>query len=216
MHRLGQLGVRILPPFPGNTLVPVATTPEPPMLSEDMTDVARVAHIAAAYRAVSLHRFGKVSLFMLQGDATKHRSFGTLFNVAGIMSAARMSPIAWALWKADWWRSEARKPRVPHVSMLFSKRSLDEHASWFERDKGSYSGGRRVLGLKHRELAEDWEAMWRDLRRERPQNREELARVVEATFPGDSFETRLREAKFEAAMIQQQIDAKVQAGEVLW
>lgn len=214
--RLQDLGIRILPPYPGDSLVPLATVPSPRLLTVDMTDVERVRWCATVYRSVVANRFYKPSHFMMQGDITAHRNYGTVLRAAGIMSVAGIPPMAWVLWMADWWKSERRTPEVMPAHIAMCAATLEKNVRWFNDVREAYMGGQRRFGHRHLILATDWGEMWTMLLRERPTTRDAYAEVVARVFPGDSYERRLREAVAEAQYTQAQLAYAEQLGEVLW
>lgn len=213
--RLLALGDRVLPPYPGSSLVPLARVPAPPLLSDAQTEIEHVQRLGLLWRNALSHRIGRSSYFMVKGrDTAGQRTL--LMRAAAMMRTSAIPPAAWILWNLDWWLSEPRRPKVPTPGFVFSPNRLEKHGPWFHDEKLAYMGGAIRPGPQHLRLIADWGAMWGCLLRERPETRDTLAAAVERFFPGDDYDVRLRAATVEARAIQRQMDALVQAGGIIW
>jgi hypothetical protein len=186
-------------------------------LRKDDSPVEWVKTLAQSYRGAIFRKFRSPSYFMSRGDVSKHGSYGLLLKAAEQISTYQIAPAAWCLFSIDVWaETVVQLKSPPTVAFVFSEMRLEQRVFWFEAERDNYAGGEIKYGPNHLKLASDWMTMKQELLRLRPQTREELTKVVDRYFPGDSYDRRLANAAAEARRIQAQIDRSVAEGEVLW
>jgi hypothetical protein len=210
-----RLGQRLIPPYPGEQLVPTVRIPAPPCLPRNSTPAETVRVLATNYRGTLLVKFGKISRFLLQGAPEGHRNYGMLLRAAELLTAEGIPPATWCLFSADVWRKYHDGPVPP--AFVFAATRILESRDWFESTAAAqYLGGAVRYASEHRKLLADHQRMWHELLWAAPSDRSGVIAIVDVFFPGREFEDRVSLARMQARKIQIQIDQGIAEGAMLW
>lgn len=216
--RVRELGVRLLPPYPGLEVIPPVRRPAPRPLPDriDPEDAARF--LAASYRGAVAEKFPRAELSRFLRGRTRpkdHKHFKLLVDAAEHMRAQKIAPGAWALFSCDVKIAATQpRPQIPQVPWVYSLKRLQTRQEWFEDDRDEYAVERHEFGYYHLQLLADWNRMWSELRRIAPDTRPQVMEVVDRFFPGHAYEKRLRDALSEVKRRQIDVDRAVAAGEI--
>ena len=204
--RLEKLGARGLPPWP-----PVMAAEVPPaiVLTEKVSSLETVRHLAGCYRETARVCLGRKTGFMTYGSPLKHKQAPRLLEMAELFRGEFVAPAAWVRWSFEVFKVGV----LPSAAWVFSPKRWATHFSWFCDCRGAFEDGRLVYAAAYRSLTNLLENMWRELLRVRPQTRGELLDIVDRYFPEDDYEAHVRRARAATLRLQQEIDqAMVERG----
>ena len=63
-----------------------------------------------------------------------------------------VAPASWALFMFDNAAHEGKKNKPPTINRVFNPKTLDSFLSWFNREAGSYGGGRLLFTDAHKDV----------------------------------------------------------------
>ena len=118
-------------------------------------------------------------------------------------------PASWALFMIDNAAHEGKKNK-PTINRVFNPKTLDSFLSWFNREVGSYGGGRLLFTDAHKDILRRYEGLRRDAHKEKLTNT-----LLEKWFP-DGWEAHYEKAKKEAAKDQARLCDIVRHGGFVW
>lgn len=205
--------LRGAPPLPW-TLVGTATTPNPPLLDEEMGDDERAHALAAAFRGALASRFHEPGWALRRGPIQASKFFRTLVDSATDLLRFEIAPAAWAAWSCDVWKQYNSAARPPPVPWVFSTKRIAERRGWFAAEEESYMGGRIIMGAKKRELLERYMAMRLAIDAEGAWS--DPAPVVARFFPGDAFDRAVVVANAEVKKDRERLRREADSGAFLW
>lgn len=220
--RLKSLGARLIPPEPvtrDGRVLAVEISP-PAKLSAELSEPQRVEFLAASYRAVLARRYRINSQYMRSRTHAieAHPDFPRVAEYAGLMIAEGVAPLGWVLFSFDQWthtpRGAGKKSPPPAKTWVWSKKRWKERLAWYKDDH--YAGVELRTPALAQTLWSDWRCMWVQLMHTAPDTREGVAQIVEAWFPGSSFETRLLQARNDVLQRQVRIDEEIKSGGFPW
>jgi hypothetical protein len=202
------------PPLPWS-MVGLASTPNPPLLDDDMSDVERAHKLADAFRGAVRARFNLVAWALRAGlPIQRSKFFKTLVDGAAELLRCEIAPAAWAAWSCDVWKQYNSNKKPPPVPWVFSAKRITERRGWFAAEEESYMGGRIIMGPVKRALLEQYMAMrfaideaaaWAN-----------PARIVAQFFPGDAYDQAVKAARAEVAKQQADLRRDADSGAFLW
>jgi hypothetical protein len=203
-----------VPPVPWN-LVPLAQTPHPPLLVAEMSDEERAHALASAYRGATEKHFKRnTSWAFRKGALSQSKFYKTLVDGAARLLELEIAPAAWASWSCDVWKAYHGKSEPPPVSWVFGSKRIMEDRGWFEREHGSYSGGRDVVGPKRKWLMQTYMRM--RLAIQDAEAWDNPQPFVDRYFPGTAYAKAVDAAKAEVAETTAKMRRDVDAGVFLW
>ena len=204
-----------LPPYPGPSVVPPVTIPDPPTLPADAGDRECAQLLVRAWVGASFARYGK--RIWTGGDVTARRDYSTLVKAADLMRKEQMPPAAWVAFSIDYWRKYTPKGcdrnEPPAARWVFAGKRLAEQAGWFRSEWCQYRGGRIQLEGAHAEILRRYARLLVLVRRGVVP-----ADAVAETFPppGDDYETLAAQAAYENKRKQSALREAAARGEWLW
>lgn len=214
-NRLRKLGVRLLPPFPGEHVIKPAIVPPPELLPELLSYQGCVELLVAFYRGALEERFSLRSSFG-RGDVRRMKNYSKFCLAVDAMSKLKVAPAAWILFSFDVWRETGVTKGPPTTVWTFSVGRIIEKNAWFQDWASRYRGGRSYFADEHLKLVRAWRAMWDDLMITRPADREELVIIVEKHFPADSYEKAVLAAQISSQRLGQYLLDAINNGRMVW
>lgn len=219
LDRIRKLAGRGFPDNPAQVLQPVVV-PHPALLRPEMSNDSRVSMLAAAYRVACRQATGRPSAFMSRClSIGEHAQYDRLLRASDYMMMDRIPPVSWVRFSFDVWDDLRRKtPKIgkaPTAAWAFSVKRMKVNRDWFWKWR-SESEDQRVAapGPLQRKVYEEWTGMMTDLLQADPMTHEDVWRIVDARFPGSTYDDMMREAMAERRRVQQWVDDAVKAG--LW
>lgn len=213
--RIEKLGVRLIPPDPTN-LVGSVTVPTPTHLDPKMTEIDQVKFLALVYRESGRWRYKQDVWAYSSGQPTKWKGYDKLVETAKLLARVDVPPAAWCMWSFDVWNEYLNFEGLPTPLWVWSASRIRNNMAWFRDHAQLYLDSRQILVPKHRELIDDWAAMWIGLLAVRPVDRAEVTELVDYHFPADTYEARLVAAKAAAKSLQRKVMADNEKGLVCW
>lgn len=219
----GHTWASVAPPYPGVSVVPVASPPAPPRLDGADTEDEWVALVLATWSSA-------VSTFWARGFT---RAYDHAEVAPGTKGRARLAAFAWACFEeeippamwirfmlAGWWTHppEGVNPKrtPPRWRNVLNADTLRERLGWFRKASSAYGATAAVIGPRHRALMHKHNAMTEELVRAGDAPPDELRAIVTRHFPGDTWGELVADAVREARSIQCDLDGRVKRGEWSW
>lgn len=213
--RLRKLGVRILPPYPGEHVIKPAIVPPPALLPETATYREAVEILAAFYRGALEERFNLKSAFGY-GDVRNMKNYKKFCTTVDAMYRLKIAPAAWVLFSFDVWAEYSVTDGPPTAVWTFSVSRVESKAVWFQDWVGRYKGGRSYFAEEHIKLVRTWRSMWDELMILRPNDRPGLVAIVEKHFLGDSYEKAVKTAQDSSRRLEQYLIDAINKGRMVW
>ena len=188
----------------------VPKIPPPPVLSDELSDEDCVKKLAEAYRGAFESRYNKRSYVLSRGSLKKNKYYTSLVEAAQFMRDNGVAPASWALFMFDNAAHEGKKNKPPTINRVFNPKTLDSFLSWFNREVGSYGGGRLLFTDVHKDVLRRYEGLRRAAHKEKLTNT-----LIEKWFP-DGWESHYEKAKKEAAKDQARLCDIVCHGGFVW
>ena len=220
-------------PYPSTLQIGVAKLPPPTMLP-DAPDLEKIKILLAAFRGAietrifsqSERRSGKRCWLFTRGNIEKSKHWPMLLAASCELCDKGISPMSWAAWSCDKWselNSNAGKKKIPPIGWIFSHKRITQHASWFDREAGSYGGGRLFFAEEHKRLLQRYDGFRRDMKktiREKLIANEEATiddaeALVEKHFPG-GWKKYYETAQEATSRDQAELFRQVERGEFVW
>ena len=213
--RIEKLGVRLIPPDPTN-LVESVTVPPPTYLDPKMTDVEQVKFLALVYRESGHWRYKQDVWAYTSGKPTKWKGYDKLVESARLLARVDVPPAAWCMWSFDVWNEYLGVEGLPAPIWVWSASRIRSNMAWFKDQVQLYLDSRQILAPTHRDLIDDWAAMWVGLLAAKPVDRIQVTALVDYHFPEDTYETRLKAAQAGSCQLQRKVMADNEKGMVCW
>lgn len=215
-------GAGIVPPFPGATLIPLATPPPARLLDGAETVDEWVTYLLAVYANGWGHywpRGAKGKPYQHKDVATRGRK--ALEAAAWAMFHEEVPPAMWIRFCFERWMRdppEGVKPkRTPPVwRTVLHGEQVRKFTSWFRRESSTYGVASGVLTPTHRELLRKHKAMTTALMQCHAEAPDVMARVVAEHFPRGAWEAMVATAQREARAQQDRFDKASRQGEWPW
>lgn len=229
--RLCQEGGGVIPRHPSTKLMACARLPSPPSIPEDASELQAVWLMVLAYRGSVEAHYDEPCFIFATGDIKQSKYYRSLTDAAETLRDLDIAPGAWAAFSCDVWKEYAQgkaKGKPPPVNFVFSSKRIHEKRGWFRREQGSYSGGRVLFSVEHREVMSRHQAVVQLRRRvlvklakEHGEDiptaaaKDALTALVEEWFPG-GYDEWLQRARERGEDDQQRLARMVAEGQYVW
>jgi len=213
--KVGEAAWVGLPPFPGFAVVQPAVIPAPPKIEFGTSSEARIEMLRDAYNTACRRALpDEFNHYATKPFAKRDRH--ALLDGAGQLFVEEISPLRWAEFAVDMWKSgreqdEKKRAVRPAPKWVFSATLVARHAGW-ARTEREHRGARVVLTRSHRTLLDRYATMLSAVLC----GAVSPAEAEQKFFPDGAYARLVERATNESQREQAEIDRRVQAGEYLW
>lgn len=221
-HTWCVAGAGIVPPFPGVTLIPLATPPPPRQLDGAETMDEWVAYVLATYA----NGWGRYWPRGAKGKPYSHKDVAgrgrkRLEAACWMFFNEEIPPAMWIRFCFDRWMRDPPdgvnpKRTPPMWATVLRGGASRVELGWFRRESSTYGAASAVMGLAHRELLRRHNAMTAALMQCHAEAPDAMARVVGEYFPRGAWEAMVAGAQREARAQQDRFDYAAKQGEWPW
>lgn len=207
------LGKRIIPPYPGNSVVPLSRPPAVSRFPWHLANDQQITHVLRMYASAGLMLYRAAPTVRVPPAAKTGMLVATFLSHA---HALEVEPLVWLLHSLHRWTDAARPAPFPGYPWLFSLNRLQAQAAetWPLWDQL-----RPLLPAptrQHTELLALWQQMDSALATELPDSVPKIEAVVSRFFPGDSYDKMVANAKASAIAEQRRMESLAREGQVFW
>ena len=205
-----------VPPFPGDSVVPLVIVPHQPKLPPDNPPEANAKILGAVYREAIKRVHRKSSWAFARGDIRNSKHYPKLCEASKIFIQHSISPTAWVDWHMKSWQEWKGEGKISPVAAIYDPEKIHKWRGWFSKAY-DVQGGNALITDSHRDLLLRYRAMRRAIRKVGASAKvEEVLEIVNKYFPDGLYDILVQKAKAESEAIQFRLEDNVRKGKWIW
>jgi transposase len=196
-------------------LVKVPVRPEPPLLPENSTAYAEI--LLEAWRtSCKIVIRATPMILKRRGSVRNYKGLQKLLDSAEALCDHSLSPLVWAVWRAEQWREMPKASGYPSLLWTYDPSKVNKWRGWCRTEMAPRITATAVPVAQHRELVARWTCMYADLVRVPTGDVDAVKAVVKEHFPRNTFAILLEAAKADSGSAQRSMQARVRRGGWIW
>ena len=225
---IDPIQLKLIPPPPTAADVAIPQSPRPPELGpvgpEGVTR-AQIVLLIQAYRACVAARGLKTFVYApnkLPADITRIKDYAVLEAAYRALEGHEIQPHPWCSFQFNAYnharRAAGEASRVPAIGYVYSVELIDKRRGWYRSERDQHCLIRSAVPEALIQLRATYAEMEAEIAATplRDRTREFYADLRARYFPGKAYSSALAQARMQAAISKQAMDAAVAAGEWVW
>lgn len=225
---IDPIKLKLIPPPPTSADVVLPQSPPPPEIgpigSEGVTR-EQIVLLIRAYRACIAARGLRTFVYApgkLPADIARIKDYPVLEAAARALGEHEIQPHPWSSFQFNAYnhaRSAAGEaPRVPPIGYTYSAELINKRRGWYRSERDQHCLIRSAVPEALTQLRATYAEMEAEIaaRPLRDRTREFYADLRARYFPGRAYSSALAQARLQATIAKQAMDAEVAIGEWVW
>lgn len=206
-------GSRVVPPYPGNSIVPLARPPTAERFPWHLSMECRIDVALRMYEGAGKLLYREAPIVRIPPS---NKTFLALTSWLNLAQMFEVEPLVWMFHSLHRWNDASRPAPYPSYAWLFSLKRLEAQAEDVRPLWGQLRPLLPAPSRPHSELLALWQQMDRALATERPDSCLSVEAIVARFFPGDAYDRMVANARAAAFAEQRRMESQAREGYVFW